>query len=1202
MNNIIKLKINLDQNDQKQSILEILEKLQGEIILEYDGQKQNALIQNRNLIVDQNDIFHLDFQNQLQQDPQWQQQNFNQAIGISKKLKFIAIHNLMKNHFYQKAQLSQIKIYPDWTLSEYRTNQKLNANQQILLNHINMQIQSSVVFSVFCKNQIEKASKIGFLWKSLDKLAKIFDTNQENLLIGEIKEPHDQVICLKRLVFILNFNQNMQQQQQDPLILQKQVLLNGFIQDNFNIHTFVFSIKKPKCTRIELKEIVSEIVKQHKNINIKVGYNRFDISSFLKLAYIEIEQYDDYYNVDQQFQQEIQDRASKIFKLNLQDKLNFENYICKLPLITNSNINFKHCKQGIKLNNSIQQIKQFVAQVNIHLKQLKSSSLYLKVDQTLTYYFDQIGIEQKKQILKKLFMDVTQQQYILSINDIKMQNIEVLVYFNRVLNNDIITLEQVLNQTLSKLQVYNLQMNELNQLELTIEQFQQKYFALVHVENNKIICIIHSNHLNQMLNLLDSKKQLSLLSYKPKSKLYALQICQDYKNKIVQQSQEILSIKLSQSGEIIYLECPTKNMAVLEIFAKYEKILDNQLLEIPIGISKMEAKYLYRNCQKEIQIASDQQIFELLFNFNEYQTPTDSGDMKQFEIKKQDSKNQFIKFLTKEVNFETNLMCEVFIKFNSKLNVDQKIIFQKEDKVHSNIIGIREYFQYCQKQKLPFKQIGVLIEDVKDIFPKLLQVFMCSDQTKFQQLTIFIDNLKLKPLYEQELINSLVTSMRDTYQDFQWQWSDGRQYNDYDDAMINEQIEVAYQSYKADNKKNELMLKFPCSYQPGTHTIDINKGTILDHASGQVKILKQKDGLYQIGNEQADDILSQYINERIQMKKYQFTVFLKKYLILFKSKDEMYQINQDTKYKRRLRREIKTDKYFQFIHEFLKQKQTVETLQDTPNPNNQIYCRAKAFINQVQDIEQAKQNQIEKVKQAIQNIIEKHLITFEIILPSTNDQIYFSFLNYLNNNALKIEGEFNQNQSIQIKSFEKSQQLILEVVEFLQQIPQDWNPSSYQSLYYFDELQPDLEVVRQAFPFLDIKTIQLVQNYDIWAKYQSTKSKLKNQNEELMLFGYKKDCAQEEIGRVTLSLSFDHHTGPYVKCGKTVAYIKDNYCESQKGEKQIIVVQVLLGLVQELKQQFLISDHSENNFREGDYYYIKGNRIYPKFIITLKDQ
>ncbi|CAD8094905.1 unnamed protein product [Paramecium primaurelia] len=1202
MNSTIKLKINLDQNDQKQNILEILEKLHGEIFLEYDGQKQNALIQNQNFIIDQNDIFNLDDQNQLQQDPQWHKQHFNEAIGISKKIKFIAIHNLMKNHFYQQTQLSQIKIYPDFNLSEYKTNQQLKGNQQNLLNQINQQIQSSIVYSVYSKNEIEKSSKMGFLWKSLDKLAKILETNQEYLLIGEIKEPHKEVQCLKKLIFILNFNQNMQQQYLDPLILQKQVLLNSFINDNFNIHTLVISIKKPKCTRIELKEIAKEFVKQNQNINIKVGYNRFDISSFLKLIYLEIEQYDDYLNVDQQFQQEIQDRASKILRLNIQDKLNFENYVCKLPLITNSNIKFKHCKQGIKLNNSIQQIKQFRAQVNLNLKQLKTSSLYLKIDQKISFYLEQLGIEQKKQVLTKLFMDVTQQQYILSINDIKIQHIEVLVYFNRVLNNDIIALETILNETLSQLQIINLQMNELNQLELTIDQFQQKYCALVHVENNKLTCILHTKQLNQMLSLLDSKKQQSLLSYKPKSKLYAQQIYQDYKNKIIEQSLEIYSIKLSQNNEIIYIECPTKNMAVLEIFAKYEKILDKLLLEIPIGISKMESKYLYSNCQKEIQKASEEQIFELLFNFNEYQTPTDTGEIKQYQKKQQTTENQFIKFLTKEVNFDTNFICEIFMKCNNKHNLDQKVIYQKEDIVHPNIIALKDYFIYYQKQKVPFKQIGVMYEDIKDVFPKLLQLFMSKDQTKFQQLTIFIDNKKLKPLYEQELINTLMTSMRETYQDFQWQWSDGRQYNDYDDAMINEQIEIAYQAYKLDNKNNELILKFPYSQQPGTHTIDINKGTLLDHANGQIKMIKQKDGLYYIGNEQADDILNQYINERIQMKKYQFTVFFKKYLIFFKTKDEIYQINLDTKYKRKLRREIRTDKYFQFIHDFIKQKQNVETSQDTPNGDNQIYCRARVFINQVQDIEQTKQNQIEKIKNTIQKILDKHITTFEIILPATNDQIYFSFLNYLNNNTLQIEGEFNQNQIIQIKSFEKYQQLILEVLEFLQQIPQNWNPSSYQSLYYFDVIQPDLEEIKQAFPFLDINNIQLAQNYDLWAKYQSTKSKLTNQNEVLMLFGNKNDCAQEEIGRVSLSLSFDHHTGPYIKCGTTIAYVKDNYCESQKGQKQLIVVQVLLGQVQDLKQQFLISDYSENNYKEGDYYYIKRNRIYPKFIITLNEQ
>ncbi|CAD8118968.1 unnamed protein product [Paramecium sonneborni] len=1200
MNTQVKLKFNFDKIEQKQSIQEILEKLQGQIILEFDAQKQNALIQYQNFMIEQHNIFQLNDQNQLQQDPLYNQLHYNEVIGIPNIIKFIAIHNLLQNHFQQKAYLQQMKIFPDWNLGEYKAKKQLNQSQQNLLNQINQQIKSIVVYSVFCTNYVEKRQKIIFLQKSLYEIAKILETNQENILIGEIKEPHEQVGYLKKLIFILHLNENLQQLNLQSQIQKKQILMNKFITENFNIHTLVIIVKKPKCTRIELKEIVQELKQQYQNINIKVGYNRFDISNFEKLVYLEIEQYDDYYNFDQFLQQEIQDRASKILRLNIQDKLNFENYILKLPMITNSNIKFKHCKSGIKLSNPINQVNQFRVQVNTYLKEIKNSLLYIKFNQKFQAFFDLIGMDQKKQILTKLFMNVTQQQYMLSIIDIKQNTIDVLVYFNRVLNNDIIALEKILNETMAKLHIADLEKYQFDQLELTIDQFQQKFFSLVIVENQKLTCILHLKQYNEILKHLDSLKTLSILSYQPKSKLHAQQILQDYQNKLIEQSQEILSIKLSQNNENIYLECQTKNMAILEIFQKYEKVLDQQLMEIPIDITKMEAKFLHRNCQQEIQKECNEQIFELLFDFNEYQTPTDSGELKQ-SLKKSDVENQFIKFLMKKVYFDTNFKCEVFMKFSNKNNQD-RIVCQKEDKINPNVISIKDYFSYYQKQKVPFKQLGVIYEEVKDIFPKLLQLFMSKEQNKFYELVIFIDNQKFKLQYEQELLYGLGVSIQESYQDYQWQWSDGRQFNDYDDSMINQQIETAYQAFILDNQKNELILRFPYSYQPGTHSIDLNKGTILDHANGTVKQLKQKDGLYYVGSEQADDILNQYINEKNQLKKYQFTVFLKKYIILFKSKEEIYQINFDTKYKRKLRRAVKTDKYFQFIHDYIKSKQNEVTPSETPNGDNQIYCRAKTFIKINQELEQIKQNQIEKIKKIIQKILEKYITNFEIILPVTNDQIYFSFLNFLNNNTLQIEGEFNQNQSISIKSFEKSQQLIIEVVEFLQNIPQNWNPSSYQNLYYFDVLQPDLEEVKSAFPFLDIKSIQLVQNYDQWAKYQYIKDQLENQNETLLLFGNKKDCAQEEMARVTLSLSLDYHTGPYVKCGKTIGYVKDNYCESQKGQKEIIVLQVLLGKPQELKQQYIISDYSDNNYQEGDYYFIKRNRIYPKFIITLNEQ
>ncbi|CAD8205635.1 unnamed protein product [Paramecium pentaurelia] len=1194
MNSTIKLKVDLNKVDQKQSILEIVEKLQGEIYLEYDGHIQNALIQTQNLIIDPNNIFHLNNHNQLQQD-----QYFNEAIGISKKIKFIVIHNLMKNHFYQKAKLLQMKIFPDWNLSEYKTIQQLNPTQQHLLEQINQQINKIILFSAFSKNSIEKNSKINFLYKSLDKLAAILETNQGNLLLGEVQEPYEYARYLNKLIFIINLNENVSEFNQNLMILQKQILLNRFINDNFKIHTFIISITKPKCSRIELKEIAYELIKQNQNINIKVGYNRFDITSFEKLIYFEIEQYDDEQNIEQFLQQEIQDRASKILRLNIQDKINFENFICKLPFITNSNIKFKHQKIGIKLKNSFYQDNQFRYQVNQQLKQLKSQLLHLKIDKNFSVYLNLVEIEQKKQILTNLFMDVTQQKYILYINDVKQQYIELIVYFHQFIKNDLITLEKILNETMDQLQIASLQMNELNQLELTIEQFQQKYSALLYIENQKLNFILHSKYLNQIKNLLNSYKTLTLLSYKPKSKLYAQQILYDYKNKIIEQSQEILSIKLSSNNEILYFECPTKNMTVLDIFIKYEQVLDQLLLEIPLQISKLESKYLHNNCQKEIQKISQEQIFDLHFNFQEYQTTKNSQEIKGKNI---NTKNQFIKFLTKEVNFDTNLKCEISMRMILNNNFDIQISYQQEDKVHPNVLSIKEYFLFYQKIKIPYKQIGVVYEEIKDIFPKLLQLFMSKDQTKFQELKIFINNDKFKSQYEQELLMTLITSIQETYQDFQWQWSDGTKFNDYDDAMINQQIEIAYQAYRLDNKKNEMILKFPYSYQPGTHTIDLNKGTILDHASALIQQIKQKDGYYYIGKEQADDILNQYIQERIQMKKQQFTVFLKKYLIFFKTKDEIYQINLDSKYKRKIRREIQTDKYFKFIHDFIQQKCNQETPQQTPDADNQIYCYAKTFIKQNQDIQQAKFKKTEEITNKINIILQQYIATYEIKLPVTNDQIYFSFLDYLKNNTLQIEGDLNQNETIYIKSFEKNLKSIQEVVQFLHQIPQTWNTSSYQRLYYFDILQPDFEEVKQSFPFLNIKTVQLIQNYDLWAKYQSIKSKLEGWKEELLIFGNKQDCAQEEIGKVTLSLSFDIHKGPYIKCGNTIAYVNDNYFESQKGQKQIILVQVLLGQPQDLKQQFVISDYAENNYKEGEYYYIKRNKIYPKFLITLNEQ
>ncbi|CAK61086.1 unnamed protein product (macronuclear) [Paramecium tetraurelia] len=146
------MKVSVDSIDMKQNILEIVKQLQGEISLEYDKNKQDVLIQTQNYIIDQKgNIFQLNDHNKLFQDPLQNDQYFNEVVGISKK-----------NYFYEKAKHFSMKIFPDQNFSEYKTKEQLNPLKQQHLEQINQQISKIILFSVFCKNQIEKNSKKNF--------------------------------------------------------------------------------------------------------------------------------------------------------------------------------------------------------------------------------------------------------------------------------------------------------------------------------------------------------------------------------------------------------------------------------------------------------------------------------------------------------------------------------------------------------------------------------------------------------------------------------------------------------------------------------------------------------------------------------------------------------------------------------------------------------------------------------------------------------------------------------------------------------------------------------------------------------------------------------------------------------------------------------------------------------------------------------
>ncbi|CAD8199416.1 unnamed protein product [Paramecium octaurelia] len=431
--------------------------------------------------------------------------------------------------------------------------------------------------------------------------------------------------------------------------------------------------------------------------------------------------------------------------------------------------------------------------------------------------------------------------------------------------------------------------------------------------------------------------------------------------------------------------------------------------------------------------------------------------------------------------------------------------------------------------------------------------------------------------------------------DVKWKWNNGTEFTEYS-FQINEQIETAYLAYLRDNKKNELFLKFPYNDKPRTHIIDLNKGEITDLTSNKIQKIQQKDGYYYIGQEQADDSLNLYI-EMKSKKKQIFTILLENYKICFTSKDGFYKINLDTNTKIELQRDTEKYSFIKYLRNLINNKLNAKAPQ-LIQEDNQVYCSALTFLSLNEQNEKGKTAQ--NIQNAIWKILEKYEITFELKLPMVNDLILLSFINYLQKITLSMDGVLIQNNTLSLKCFENGLKLIQEAVEHFNQVPQSWDTCSYICIYFIDDVQFD-EEVQQSFPFLNIKEIQLIENYDFWAKYLSKKKSLEGWDEQLLLFGSQNVCPQEIFGKVNNSLPFDYQKGPYLKCGNTMDYVKDNYCVFSEGEKQIFVLQVLLGEPQDLNQQFIISDYALNNYKEGEIYYVKRDRVYSKFLITLKE-
>ncbi|CAK59382.1 unnamed protein product (macronuclear) [Paramecium tetraurelia] len=334
---------------------------------------------------------------------------------------------------------------------------------------------------------------------------------------------------------------------------------------------------------------------------------------------------------------------------------------------------------------------------------------------------------------------------------------------------------------------------------------------------------------------------------------------------------------------------------------------------------------------------------------------------------------------------------------------------------------------------------------------------------------------------------------------YQWQWQDNQAFKNYDDEDINNQIDEAYEQFQQTGKDQKVMLKFPFSKQPGTHTVNLDSLIVTDISLKTTKKIISK----KVSNSKRfyfdEDVLDDQQNEYLLLQELnnikQFDIFYKKHYVEFK-KGEMYQMNQETQFKR-------TIKPVQYVSKKTKSQ---------GKPNKLV---GKDFTliesqNQVSKLVQQKSNcdQLtlqsfdgslnEMIYKQVKAELEKQVLEFKFDVPNLSDSGLQEMQQFIQSIALSINGRFKQGEKILLKIFEKKKNKIVNYINSIKSqekaYPDTWVPQSQNLLR--TALQPnsqEYQKIANLFKKTDagqIYEIYRIQNKSLWDNYNAEKNKL----------------------------------------------------------------------------------------------------------------
>ncbi|CAD8205589.1 unnamed protein product [Paramecium pentaurelia] len=376
---------------------------------------------------------------------------------------------------------------------------------------------------------------------------------------------------------------------------------------------------------------------------------------------------------------------------------------------------------------------------------------------------------------------------------------------------------------------------------------------------------------------------------------------------------------------------------------------------------------------------------------------------------------------------------------------------------------------------------------------------------------LYSENNSIKTIYIAELTDVKIDSLskilklilkppiREREIKYQWQWQDSEDFKDYDDEEINKQIDETYEQFQLTGQEQNVLLKFPYSKQPGTHLINFKNKTITDISLKTIKTLSSKmivnSRKFFFDQEQVDDQLNEYLMIQELNDISQFTIFKKQHYVIFKE-GQMYQMNLETQYKRKIQKQLYQKKKNS-------QNQQINYLVNKNYILNETQLGISKLVQQKNNYDQLtiqsfsvdiNESIIKLIKQQLENEIKK----LEIVIPNLPDAEIENIQNYIQQAALSTEGKFIQGNKIIIKYFIKKHKKIVQNIDSLinrgKYYPKEWIPQNQNYLKVsLSNNSDEYKKISNLFKKTDNGSIQeifRIQNQSLWDNYINEKNKL----------------------------------------------------------------------------------------------------------------